>query len=355
MATTRILIDSNNERQHQKELEDLAKNAKACISIATAYLTTSSIIPNIHNDLQIRLLTSFTADDLRNRAVSLHCLKDLVSRGVLCKVVTPRSEGIFHPKVYLFDDKTAVISSLNMTDRALNANTEVGIIFDDTAAIRKLRTWFVSEWNRATKLDLETIKRIQSVVKLRKPKPENPADTKLDNLLNELFAKDQLGSLHGNEIDLVKLKNECLHGIRAVYLGNSNRKHAFDELGNNTTTFPQEEAMFERNEFMAWGNKFNSIGTLQNFRNNGVIFMHSKRLGITAIGLINHNSPAKSRPSTIEIEGSDEWFIHVKWIAKRLKNPYHFLGGNSTFVKKDIRKNKKLIKDVFDHFLKFSD
>jgi phosphatidylserine/phosphatidylglycerophosphate/cardiolipin synthase-like enzyme len=60
------------------------------------------------------------------------------------------SRPALQAKIVAADERTALISSANLTDRALNHNLEVGVVLRDPSAVRKLIAHFTALMNRQT-------------------------------------------------------------------------------------------------------------------------------------------------------------------------------------------------------------
>ncbi|MCB0253782.1 MAG: hypothetical protein KDI55_08640 [Anaerolineae bacterium] len=104
-------------------------------------------------------------------------LQAAARRGVTVRVVTPpvdnpadremvQIEGLLaggvqvafldepyvHAKTILADGKTALIGSQNFSQTSLDSNRELGIVFDEAAAVNRLAGTFLQDWNAADKL-----------------------------------------------------------------------------------------------------------------------------------------------------------------------------------------------------------
>ena len=52
------------------------------------------------------------------------------------------SDPLLHAKVYVFDDKKAILGSANPTPSGLSHNDEISLLFDDEATIREFKDQF---------------------------------------------------------------------------------------------------------------------------------------------------------------------------------------------------------------------
>jgi phosphatidylserine/phosphatidylglycerophosphate/cardiolipin synthase-like enzyme len=53
-----------------------------------------------------------------------------------------------HAKVWLFDGVKAVVSSHNVSVRAVRTNLEVGVVLDEPAEVERIMQWFEGLWGR---------------------------------------------------------------------------------------------------------------------------------------------------------------------------------------------------------------
>ncbi len=104
----------------------------------------------------------------------LTMLADAAQRGVRVRVITPAildpsewewepvsklaaagvairflDDPYVHAKAIIVDGQTAMIGSQNLTANSLENNRELGIIFDDPAAVNRLARIFLQDWNNA--------------------------------------------------------------------------------------------------------------------------------------------------------------------------------------------------------------
>ncbi len=104
----------------------------------------------------------------------LTMLADAAQRGVRVRVITPAildpsewewepvsklaaagvairflDDPYVHAKTVIVDGQTAMIGSQNLTANSLENNRELGIIFDDPAAVNRLARIFLQDWNNA--------------------------------------------------------------------------------------------------------------------------------------------------------------------------------------------------------------
>ena len=132
---------------HRRRFGELLAKSSSVIRIASAYVTSQELLRV--KAQKVRLLTSVLPMDVISGATSLEALSALLKTGAQIKRL-PDSPRL-HAKVYIFDDKHAVVTSANLTRNALDSNIEVGIEVSGNA-VNALIKWFDSQWNRAERI-----------------------------------------------------------------------------------------------------------------------------------------------------------------------------------------------------------
>jgi hypothetical protein len=122
---------------YDKFLAELSKTKK--LKIISPFIS-EQIIRKIqtHFDFgDFELITRFNLRDFASNISSLDGLKFAVEEGA--KVFGIRE---LHSKVYLFDDRTAIITSANLTNGGMVSNYECGLYTDEKMVINGLQNYF---------------------------------------------------------------------------------------------------------------------------------------------------------------------------------------------------------------------
>ena len=125
-----VLIEAKgSERRHRPKFQALLRQTSGPVRIASAYVTDKHLLGNLQGR-DVCLITNLSRMDIVAGATSLESLKALIEAGVRCKYMPP--EGLrLHAKVYLFGEQSAVVTSCNLTNNALQNNIEVGVHLSD--------------------------------------------------------------------------------------------------------------------------------------------------------------------------------------------------------------------------------
>ena len=133
---------------------------------------------------EIRLITRFNLNDFRSKVSSLSALKILVQKGVEVKGIKN-----LHSKVFIFDEKSAIIGSANFTAGGFFNNYEFGIKTTDILTISKTTEYFHNLWLINT--DILTLSQIEEW--------ENEIrNSKSVSQVNELPDYGKTASIQGN-------------------------------------------------------------------------------------------------------------------------------------------------------------
>lgn len=157
----------------------------------TVYLISPFVTSNIVNHLlsnfngaQIKFITRFNLNDFRSKSSSLAALKKLVLSGAEIKGIKN-----LHSKVYVFDDKSAIIGSANFTSGGFFNNYEFGIKTTEKEPIAESIKYFQNLWLLDS--DILTLNRIvewENIIKNSKSIPR----------IVELLDFGKIASTHGS-------------------------------------------------------------------------------------------------------------------------------------------------------------
>lgn len=162
-----LLINSNWLNHFLEELKD-SKN----VCIVSPFITNNMVnhlLKNWKGD-ELKIITRFNLNDFRSKVSSLTALEKLVNAGIAVK-------GIYglHSKSYLFDDKSAIITSANFTTGGFFNNYELGILTKDKSVINDVKKYILFLWSTNNEqLSLEKINNWKTLLsKLGNVKPND--------------------------------------------------------------------------------------------------------------------------------------------------------------------------------------
>jgi hypothetical protein len=147
----------------KNDLLELVANAKHSIKITSPFVKEEicrEIIEAKQSKSDFELITSFKLMSIYSGSLDLSALEIILSANG-----TVKNFSKLHSKVYLFDDKKAVITSGNLTSGGLLRNYEYGVLIDDKSLLSEIQKDFQElsdNVNTGTikKSDLESVRNI---------------------------------------------------------------------------------------------------------------------------------------------------------------------------------------------------
>lgn len=142
---------------------ELVAQSKKSIKITSPFVKENicnELLALKSKDVELELITSFKLMSIYSGSLDLSGLENIIiSKGVV------KNYPKLHSKIYLFDDKKAIITSGNLTNGGLLNNYEYGIFTTRTEIVSKIVTDFLSISNNENigkiKLtDIETVRKI---------------------------------------------------------------------------------------------------------------------------------------------------------------------------------------------------
>lgn len=159
--------------------------------VSSPFITDYGIEFILENASKAKVLKILTNLDLRNLAGSAFDIESLVKLWDRFQV-NISSLAKLHAKVYIADDKTAFLTSANLTRGGLVENYEYGIVLKDehvVAAIVADMNEYFGLGNIFDRISIETI--IPDVIDIREMRKELERDVKARNLARVLKQKEE--------------------------------------------------------------------------------------------------------------------------------------------------------------------
>ena len=309
----KLIIEDGRHRQHRQWLRKLLETTQGTVRIASAYVTDTDLLSGTSNR-KVYLLTSLLRMDVVSEATSLKALRSLVESGVQCRFLSngPR----LHAKVYIFGSDSAVVTSANLTRKALDSNIEVGVELSGDE-VKGITTWFDTHWDRAQSLNATQLSLWQEqTAALRREysilREKTSAELILPhNALPVGLPPEGSPLLH----DLLDGMNGSLGECPRWFLCNTDRKHGRRMLSGG---FKREDLMRTRSYAVAWED-FSFPDHMKRVTPGDVIFMYANKRGIIGIGRAKTScevlQPGDHDRILNEEENTPEWRIPVDWLA----------------------------------------
>ena len=187
---------------------ELVSNSRKSIKITSPFVKEnicSELIKVKQDSSKIELITSFKLTSIYSGSVDINALEKIIQTNGSVK-----NYSKLHAKIYLFDDKEAVITSSNLTNGGLVHNFEYGIYSKEKTFVEKVKHDFniisSDEITGIVKLkDIENVKNILSKIpksnreKLPKYELESP-----ENNYNSIDIPDEI--IKESLINIIKIQ-----------------------------------------------------------------------------------------------------------------------------------------------------
>lgn len=134
------------------------------IKITTPFISCDScklLINNKQKTVSLDLITDLRITNAYHGSLSIDGLRYLLKNK--CNI---RSLTKLHAKIYLFDDKKAIVTSGNMTNNGLKYNYEYGIYIEDNNIIKQINNDYEAIFNLTnnTKVNIESLDVLQGII-----------------------------------------------------------------------------------------------------------------------------------------------------------------------------------------------
>ncbi|RXR34653.1 NgoFVII family restriction endonuclease [Flavobacterium piscinae] len=155
----------------KNELMQMVSDAKESIKITSPFVKENicaELLQHKKSNSSLELITSFKLMNIYNGSVDLNGLEHIIkSKGVV------KNFSRLHAKIYLFDDKKAVVTSGNLTNGGLLQNYEYGFYIDEPSIVSEISNDFNQLLRDETmgQIELNHIKEVRSLLK-KIPKSE---------------------------------------------------------------------------------------------------------------------------------------------------------------------------------------
>jgi hypothetical protein len=327
MILTLMAETGSLERQHRTTLQNLMRQAEATVRVASAYVTDTRLLSGMKGR-DVRLLTYISKMDIIAGASSLDSLTALIEAGVQFRCISKKPR--LHAKVYLFDDQSAVVTSANLTRKALDENLEVGVHLSGVT-VAHLIGWFDKLWMEADILDLAIVAEW-----LRETEAERAAYSTLRKRVEE---RPTLSTGRAT-----KLLDPFEAGNR-FFVCNTKRRWSLED----------EKRMRDRGYAPAW-EWFNFSSHMGKVEPGHTIFMYAKGVGIIGIGrakggceILEPGDPDRVTPGK-----TNEWRVPTAWLSwKESSDACRWKSQNSTFFEVSGDQHRQLRNGIKKHFLSF--
>lgn len=120
----------------------------------------------------LKVISRFNLKDILAKSIDINIIEKFVnSKNIDARMLSKK----LHSKVYVYDDKSVLITSANLTSNGLNGNYEFGLFTDDPAIVSQSIKYFNRLWNISENIDSIIIQTAKNDVNKHKKEQENLA------------------------------------------------------------------------------------------------------------------------------------------------------------------------------------
>lgn len=152
-------VPLDNDKVGEMIYMDILDRAKNYVYIMTPYLIldgemVSSLQFAARRGIDVKIIMPHIPDKKFVFAQSRSHYKELIDSGVEIYEYTP---GFVHAKVFLSDDKKAVVGTINLDYRSLYHHFECGLYMEEASAISEIKSDFTDTLKKSQRVTLDTI------------------------------------------------------------------------------------------------------------------------------------------------------------------------------------------------------
>ena len=108
--------------------------------------------------IEVITLANINVDAISSLALDLAALHCLAEASPTARVIALSS---LHAKVFVADEKAAIVTSGNLTRSALDCNLEYGVLFEEPSLVQAIRKDMLSFARLGSQVDVDTIKELE--------------------------------------------------------------------------------------------------------------------------------------------------------------------------------------------------
>ncbi len=155
------------------ELAGIASAARKSVIIAAPFIKYDEaawLCNLLHEGVDVLTLANIDAEAVSTAALDLAALRCLTDFSYSSRLI---ALSTLHAKVFVADEKAAIVTSGNLTRSALDSNLEYGVLLDEPRLVQKISDDMLSFARLGSPVDLETIDELTKLeVELRQARSD---------------------------------------------------------------------------------------------------------------------------------------------------------------------------------------
>ena len=150
-------------RAWRDDLAGIASAASRSVLIAAPYIKYDEAVwfcELLHPDIEVITLANIDAEAVSASALDVAALRCLAEASPFARLIALSN---LHAKVFIADEKAAIVTSGNLTRSALDSNLEYGVLLQETSLVQAVRKDMLSFARLGSQVDANTIAELASL------------------------------------------------------------------------------------------------------------------------------------------------------------------------------------------------
>jgi len=182
------------------DLQQLVKQARSDIFIACPFIRCSEadfICRNLPSGTKVRTLADLSVRNVLSGSLDIKALRKLRAFSKYSEVIT--LPGL-HAKVFIADEKKAIITSGNLTWAGIEKNYEYGVAIGDKKTVTRIREDMERYVSAGTSVGGDKLREIEKTAAPLLQDRKSPPPSRKEQQLRQLLAEAQVGPRTANAI-----------------------------------------------------------------------------------------------------------------------------------------------------------
>jgi len=184
----------------RRDLQQLVEQARSDIFIACPFIRCSEadfICRNLSSGTKVRTLADLSVRNVLSGSLDVRALRKLRAFSRCSEVIA--LPGL-HAKVFIADEKKAIITSGNLTRAGIEKNYEYGVVIADKKTVARICEDMESYINAGTSVSKDKLREIEKTAAPLLQSRKSLPPTKKERELRQLLAEAQVGPRTANAI-----------------------------------------------------------------------------------------------------------------------------------------------------------
>ncbi|MBN2878731.1 MAG: type II deoxyribonuclease [Clostridia bacterium] len=166
---------------------DLVKNSRNSIKLCAPFVKkeiVAKILDSKSENVDVKLVTNCTLNYFHKKSSDIEALELMINNSYIVA-----NQQNLHAKIYIFDDKKAIITSANLTYSGFNRNIEYGLLTDESNLVGEAKSFLKNIIGQDKKSYLDS-EQIATIKKILLDIPQTPKYD-MNHEISDIFESDK--------------------------------------------------------------------------------------------------------------------------------------------------------------------